>query len=243
MKLFPQRHVTRFAIAVAALCALACARADAQTRTTPAGATQSGLERALLDEINLARTQPAQYAALVEQWRPYFSGKKLQEPGRGIIITEEGVQALEDAVRFLRVTRPATPLNLSQGLCSGSRLLVSEQTKSGSTGHQGADGAYCEQRAARYGTWKEPIGENLSYGEDTARERVIALLIDDGVPSRGHRKRILDPSYKVAGIACGTHQLGTMCVITFAGGFTERAGAAVTSGPGAQTQPASVKRF
>ena len=113
----------------------------------------------------------------------------------------------------------------------GARELVKDQGGTDVTGHRGSDGSFCEQRAQRFGTWREPIGENLSYGNDTARERVLTLLIDDGVANRGHRKRLLDASFHVAGVACGDHKLGAMCVITLAGGFTD--GAAVTSRPAA----------
>ena len=52
----------------------------------------------------------------------------------------------------------------------------------------------------------------------------MTLLIDDGFTDRGHRTRLLSPDFKVAGVSCGDHaQLGVMCVITLAGGYTDRA--------------------
>jgi uncharacterized protein YkwD len=75
----------------------------------------------------------------------------------------------------------------------------------------------------KYGTWAAPVGENLSYGRQSARRRVMELLIDDGFSSRGHRMRMFDAGLKVAGISCGPHNsLGNVCVITMAGGFTAR---------------------
>jgi hypothetical protein len=56
-----------------------------------------------------------------------------------------------------------------------------------------------------FGTWQGAIGENLTYGNESARERVLTWLIDDGFASRGHRKRLLSSEYKVAGLACGPH--------------------------------------
>ena len=73
---------------------------------------------------------------------------------------------------------------------------------------------------------------------------MLILLIDDGFANRGHRKRLLDPSFRVAGIACGDHKLGAMCVITLAGGFND--GAATTAAPAAKTLspvPAGARRF
>jgi uncharacterized protein YkwD len=193
----------------------------AQKPSTAGSALSDALEQELIKEINLARTRPAEYAAHLEQLRSYFSGKEYRQPGRPAVLTEEGVAALEDAIKFLRSSKPLPPLEIARGLCEGARVLVADQSVSGATGHRGADGSFCEQRAQRFGAWQGDIGENLTYGPETARERVLTLLIDDGFANRGHRMRIFSPGYKVIGVACGDHKLGSMCVINFAGGFTD----------------------
>jgi uncharacterized protein YkwD len=203
---------------------------SARQVTLTKGSAAAALEQEVFNEINLARTRPAEYAAYLEQLRPYFYGKEYRRPGMPGLLTQEGAQALDEAISFLRAARPAPALSLSQGMCSGARELVKEQAGTDSTGHRGTDGSFCEQRAGRFGAWKEPIGENLSYGSDTARERVLTMLIDDGFASRGHRRRLLDASFRVAGVACGDHKLGAMCVITLAGGFTDGAPAPGNNG-------------
>src|SRR5258707_10583090 len=73
-----------------------------------------------------------------------------------------------------------------------------------------------------YTTLFRSIGENLTYGDESARERLLTWLIDDGFPGRGHRLRLMSSDYKVAGVCCGPHpQFKSMCVITLAGGFVE----------------------
>jgi uncharacterized protein YkwD len=198
----------------------------------------------VLREINLVRTRPAEYAAHLEQLRTRFAGREYRRPGRPALQTAEGAVALEEAIRLLRASKPVPALTLSRGMCSGARELVRDQAGTDATGHRGVDGSFCEQRAQRFGSWAEPIGENLSYGDDGARERVITLLIDDGFANRGHRKRLLDASFRVAGVACGDHKLGAMCVITLAGGFNEGSNTAPPAGKtSAPAPPSGARRY
>src|SRR5439155_3814871 len=106
--------------------------------------------------------------------------------------------------------------------CLAASTHVKDQSASGATGHAGSDKTMIEQRAKPFGTWQGGIGESLTYGNESARERILTWLIDDGVASRGHRQRMMSQDYKVAGISCGPHpEYGTMCVLTLAGGFTD----------------------
>ena len=213
---------------------------SAQNSVAPKAVAYTTLEQDVLKEINLARTHPAEYAAYLEQLRPYFVGKELRQPGKPALVTEEGGPALDEAIRFLRAAKPVPAFNMSSGMCSGARELVKDQGTTGATGHKGTNGGFCEERAKLYGTWDDPIGEDISYGNDTARERVIAFLVDDGVANRGHRTRLFSTGYKVVGVACGDHKMGGMCVVTFAAGFCDKIDA---SKPQAGRKVAAAKSF
>jgi uncharacterized protein YkwD len=183
----------------------------------------SPLEKAVLDDMNLARANPSQYATYLEAWRKYYNGKTLKRPGGPAMDTIEGAAALEEAIKYLRSAKPLPQLQLSKGMCLGAKDQSFDQGKTGDISHEGKDKSFSWDRVARYGEWRTPISENIAYDGGTARDIVINLIVDDGVSTRGHRNNIFNSSYIVVGVSCGSHPLfGGMCVCTFAGGFTEK---------------------
>jgi uncharacterized protein YkwD len=192
------------------------------SQTTKATPKLSQIEMDLVNEINQARAQPQVYAGYLEKLKPLFKGKEYTVEGQPALQTQEGWAAVEDAIQFLRTSKPLGPLTMSQGLCLAAFSHVKDQSASGATGHAGADKTMIEQRVKPFGSWEGGIGENLVYGNESAREQILTWLIDDGVATRGHRKRLMSQDYKVFGISCGPHpEFGTMCVLTLAGGFRD----------------------
>jgi uncharacterized protein YkwD len=183
----------------------------------------SPLEKAVVNEINLARTSPKEYLSLLEQFKKYYEGKILKLPGQTPILTREGTSAVLEAIRSLRSQKPVPPLSPSKGMSLGAKDHIRDLGTSGTSQHTGSDGSQTWDRVNRYGTWQKIIGENISFGHDKARNIVMALMIDDGVPNRGHRRNILNPEFRMVGVACGNHPAyRTICVITFAGGYREK---------------------
>src|ERR1051326_5105856 len=199
--------------------------------------TLSQDEQALLNEVNQARAHPQVYASYLEKLKPMFNGKTYKPDAQDAFDTQEGWSAVEDAIRFMKMAKPLGPLNPSQGLSLAALSHVKDQSASGATGHRGNDSTFIAQRVKPYGTWQGGIGEDLTYGNSSARERVLTWLIDDGFASRGHRNRLMSDNYRVAGISCGAHpEFGSMCVVTLAGGFTD---VASSSGSGSNKLPSA----
>ena len=183
----------------------------------------SPLEKAVVNEMNLVRTSPKEYLSLFEKFGKYYDGKLLKLPGEIPILTKEGTSALAGTIRFLRSLKPVSPLSPSKGMSSGAKDHIRDLRISGASQHKGSDGSQTWDRVNRYGTWQKVIGENISFGHSKARNIVMTLIIDDGVPNRGHRKNILNADFRVVGVACGDHPAyRTICVITFAGGYEEK---------------------
>jgi uncharacterized protein YkwD len=187
-----------------------------------AGETSGTSARAVIREMNLARQNPALYATFVEELRNAMHGNVMILPGQTRIRTKEGTRALDEAIRFLRSAQPQAPLTLSPGMSRAAADHCADQA-SGGFGHAGRDASNALGRINRYGTCGGAWGENISYGKSTARAVVLALIIDDGLPARKHRKNIFNPSFTFAGAAFGRHaRFGTICSVDFAGGYVER---------------------
>jgi uncharacterized protein YkwD len=71
--------------------------------------------------------------------------------------------------------------------------------------------------------WAGMAAENISYGYDDPAGVVRQLIVDSGVPNRGHRANIFSAGYQAAGVGCARHAVyGAMCVIDFAGAIVRR---------------------
>ena len=193
-----------------------------------AGAAHRGLlspaEGEIIDEMNLARTQPQKYAAFVEEYKKYYRGNLFSPPwARQALTTAEGVAAVDEAVNFLRAARPLPALEVVQGLCLAARDHALDLAVKGTTGHKGSDGSLPATRMDRYGRWENVNGESIVYEVTTARHIVIGMIIDDGVANRGHRRNLFDANHRVAGINISTSPShGAKGVLTYAGGFRDK---------------------
>lgn len=201
---------------------LAAAAADPARDLRPP-AWLSPLEAAVVAELNLARTDPAGYSELLREYRGRINGTLLQQAGRMTVRLQEGRAAVDEAISFLSRQAPLPALESSKGLSLAARDLSLDQGRTGGAGHEGSDGSTPFLRMDRYGAWGGTAGENCSYGPDTAREIVIALVVDDGVPSRGHRANIYSRDFLKVGVSVGAHPVyGAVCVQDFAWSYRER---------------------
>jgi uncharacterized protein YkwD len=173
-------------------------------------------------EMNLARQNPSLYANHLVALLAHFRGNILVLPNGSLMRTQEGVAAIEDAIHFLQSARPLPPMIDSPGMSLAAADHVADQA-AGAFGHAGSDRSNPGERMNRYGSWNTWWGENISYGKSSARDIVVALIVDDGLPGRKHRKNIFNPEFHYAGAAIGAHaRYRTVCSIEFAAGYAEK---------------------
>ncbi|WP_246223031.1 CAP domain-containing protein [Draconibacterium halophilum] len=182
------------------------------------------LEKEVIYEINLFRSNPSEYAEKhIAPLAKYYERKVLHYPGDKSIMTQEGISALQECVRVLKKASPVPVLYPDKLLTKAAKDHQKDQSKTGKTGHTGRNRSNLKDRIERYGKWQVRIAENIAYGNTSAQQIVIFLLIDDGVKSRGHRANLLQPDFKSIGVACGSHpRYNTMCVMDFAGGMESK---------------------
>ena len=180
------------------------------------------LSREVLREINRVRADPHAYAVYLETLRSMYRADGLLDLRQGgiPIRTHEGVAALNEAIRYMQHAQPLAPLTYSAGLALSARDHALEQGETGQVGHSGRGGSSPFSRMERYGAWCNEAGENIAYGAPSAQQIVMNLIVDDGVPNRGHRTNLLKPTFGVAGVGVGQHpRYGAVCVIDFASDF------------------------
>jgi len=191
------------------------------------------LDREILLALAAARADPAACAARIEARLGGYSGKNYQrQPLREgakmppVKVTKEGEAVVHDALKFLSAQ---PPLEMSSEQVVGLQLSAADHVADigaeGVASHTGSDESGCWDRSSRYGEWAGAVGECLWYGraEDVSGESIIDdLIIDDGVPSRGHRLAVFDERYRVAGVSIGAHTtFGDMVAIEFAAEYTD----------------------
>jgi uncharacterized protein YkwD len=184
----------------------------------PAAAMAADADDAVLAEINFARANPQAYA-----WRLLLQPVSSWEKALGPQGADAAARA--EAVAFLMRQTPLPPLQADEDLAAAALEHVAEQGPVGATGHESLTGERFDARLRRHGVAASVAAENIAYGPPRASDVVRELIIDSGVPSRGHRRNIFYDGLAFAGVSCGPHRdYAVMCVIDFAGKPLEAAG-------------------
>jgi uncharacterized protein YkwD len=183
--------------------------------------------RAVLDETNLCRANPRSYAQKLERLLGYFRGSTIYAPGSSCgLMTQEGPNAVREAIQVLNRTAALGALEWRDGLARAAQDHCEDIGATGAFSHDSSDGSSMSDRVAKYGEWQTTCGENISFGSNTAEDIVISLIVDDGVPSRGHRNNILNRAFGTSGVGFAKHRtMRQVCTIDYAGGYIDHGGA------------------
>jgi uncharacterized protein YkwD len=205
------------AVTLMTACLQAQEAAVATKPSTPA-------ELAVVREINKIRRFPREYAKYLRALGTRFEGTLWRLRDHVPIRTNEGRAAIIEAAEYLEKVAPVMELiTYDEALHRAALDHVQDQGPTGATGHKGTDGSSPSGRIKRYSGIGGLSAEVINYGDETPRMTVIQLVIDDGVPDRGHRRNLFDRRFRVAGAAIGPHtEYGIMVVVDLADVLTPR---------------------
>lgn len=178
----------------------------------------SSMERDMVYEINRVRSNGRSYLPYIEPMLAE-ARKKLETDGKGIRnysltttissdhrqidtiwhwVNEEEVRALQTLVDDLKNLPRLSILIPDKGIyLAASKHAADQRAHQWKLGHTGSDGSNPWDRICKYSPMMSFGNENIAGNSMhvTARDIVIQLLVDSGIPGYGHRYNLLDPNW------------------------------------------------
>lgn len=185
------------------------AKPEVEPAVCTQGESPSTYETEVLAEINRARQSPADYADTLREVFGNMDASGVYSRGARRVATSEGRAAVDEALRFLSAVTPVPPLRMATCLNLAAARHAKAKGSTGNYGHLGATGRNPSERASFLASRPVGCSENIAYAYEDVAEMVAALIVDDAVPSRGHRNNIFDPRMKSFGSGRAAHLLRT----------------------------------
>jgi uncharacterized protein YkwD len=180
-------------------------------------------EREMIYEINLVRSNPKAYIEILQPLLKEATNT-LKDHGKGYknysltiststkngkdvkttdttwhYTNEERVKAITSLINDLKKLKPLSVLKPDTGIYKAASKHVKDQIAHKWTlMHTGSDGSQPWDRILEFSPSMSFGNENIAGNSAqivTARDIVIQLLIDSGIPGYGHRYNLLDPAW------------------------------------------------
>ena len=156
-------------------------------------------EKEVIKLCNLARLYPKKFLHV------YLSASKYTKSRDPYVIS---------LLRDLDNSVPTNALHPNTELTKAAEIHALDMGQHGSVGHNSSNGISCEKRISSL--YQGFSGECCQYGSKNPLQIVLDLLVDQDVPSLGHRKMILHGSANEIGVAIRPHKVySSNCVLDF----------------------------
>jgi uncharacterized protein YkwD len=187
----------------------------------------SPIEREMIYEINRVRNNPKSYIQYLQPLLNNASAtlEKYGNGGKNYSLTTttetsngkeiktvdttwhytnvEEVKALTTLINDLKKLKPLSVLKPDSGIYNAAKKHAIDQNEhEWKIGHTGTDGSHPWDRITKFSPSMSFGNENIAGNSKdpiTARDIVIQLLIDSGIPGYGHRYNLLDPAWTHVG--------------------------------------------
>ena len=122
---------------------------------------------------NQIRRDPASFIPKLKNWTNKFRKKTLFLLNENPLETYEGLQGVEEAMRFLALQKPVPELIISEELSKAAKDHAIDMGENGLIGHDGSDGNMLSDRIERYSEWDELCAENIDLGFKVADNIIL----------------------------------------------------------------------
>ncbi len=162
----------------------------------PTDSADDSLAMAFIQELNDMRANPKSYIPKIDAYQQQVSSFTPDK------------KALRKAVKEIKTElaklKPLPPLVFDSALAKAAMDHVEDAARTGIVGHIGSDRSDPALRVAKYGRFTS-LAESITYGHLSTSLMLAAFLVDEGTPSRGHRKAMLTSDLLLIGAATGIH--------------------------------------
>lgn len=184
----------------------------------------SKYEEDFIKQLNIFRCNPKFILPHLEKFKKSIKDDNIAYREDDVPLKlEEGVEAVNEAIDFVSKLKPLPQIKVDEGLNRAAQDHALDIGTKGLVSHEGSDLSVISDRIERYCEWEDISCENIDFGTRGAINLLISFLVDDGIPSRGHRKNIVNERIKYFGVSMAPHKDYFICtVVVFAGNIRDK---------------------
>ena len=136
---------------------------------------------------NKIREDPKSFIIKLKKWSKKFRDKTIFLLNENPLETFEGINGIEEAIRFLSIQKPVPKLTYSEELSKAAKDHAIDIGEHNLLGHDGSNGSMLSDRIEKYTEWDDACAESIDLGFKNADNIILNLLIDDGSERRDQR--------------------------------------------------------
>ena len=137
----------------------------------------SKLAEELLISHNKIREDPKSFIIKLKKWSKKFRDKTLFLLNENPLETFEGINAVEEAIRFLSVQKSVPKLVWSEALSKAALDHAIDIGENNLHGHDGSNGSILSDRIEKYTEWDDSCAESIDLGFKNADNIMVCFFI------------------------------------------------------------------
>lgn len=165
-------------------------------------------EQLMIEEINQLRSNPIDYIPFIKTYIESMQQEIINDASMSVMYEDE-ISSAYELINELSGIDPLSILKPHEGVYLAAKKHGLDMVQHKNFSHIGSDGSYPWDRVGVTAPDLSDANENLVGGPYEIRQAIILLLVDSGIPDRGHRKTLLNPLWNF--VACKeVGQISTM---------------------------------